>query len=292
MNLYFNTDTRRFQVSAGDSREVNALTFKRGDTTALAVRFVSAGAVVELGAGAAGKFGLKESGDYSGDYIASDTAWTKTGTGTSTVYTFNLNLATSEINALLANDADSVNVIAEMEYDASGVIVSSNTLTITIQNDVIKGDESGPTEISGGTPVNESVTISGTITPNATGDLLRAEPTIDFDYQWTTDGASTPPGSGTWDRLGYDSGQYVLVRYVDGVQSAAWSANSTVNLDPTSQTLFASTGAATGTATVSWKGNGTEGYLGSMKVNASYLYVVAEVDTTKPYWKKIALTAL
>ena len=172
MNLYFDLDTGVFCSSPGSRDTVSALSFKRGDTVSLAVRFISGIVVQELGVGATGKLGLKEQGEYDADFVASDAAWTKTGTGTSTVYTFNLNLATSELNALLnddgteGNDVASVDLMMEMEWTDGGVTTSSNTITATVHNDVVKGSESGPAEISEGTPVNEA---AASVTINPTG---------------------------------------------------------------------------------------------------------------------------
>ena len=147
MNLYFDLDTGVFCSGPGSRDTVSSLSFKRGDTVSLAVRFISGIIVQELGVGATGKLGLKESGEYDADFVASDTAWTKTGTGTSTVYTFELNLNTSELNALLGhdgtegNDVASVDLMMEMEWAVDGVTTSSNTITATVRNDVVKGSE-------------------------------------------------------------------------------------------------------------------------------------------------------
>ena len=147
-------------------------------------------------------------------------------------------------------------------------------------------------QISAGAPVNESVTISGTLSPDVTGTLLRVAPDIDWDYKWTSDGQQNPTPTGPWVLFGYNSenGEWALVYYSDGDLTSTWLAQTT-NLDPTAAVLIPF-GVNTGTPVIDWSGDGTEGYIGRMKVDADLLYVVAEVDTTKPYWKKIALTPI
>jgi hypothetical protein len=47
--------------------------------------------------GQQGKWDIKKT--FAGGFLANDAAFTKTGTGSSTVYQFDLNLNTSELNA-------------------------------------------------------------------------------------------------------------------------------------------------------------------------------------------------
>lgn len=170
MDLYFDLNKGQFVSSNGNGDLVSALRLKRGDTVEIVVRFCRGIVITELASGAAGKLGVKEVGDYDGDFVAAAPSWTKAGTGTSTTYTFQLNLDTEELDALLgvgaAEDVASVTLNFEMEFQVGDVITSSNTVTLTVDNDVIRGSESGPTDISGGTPVNET---AATVTINPTG---------------------------------------------------------------------------------------------------------------------------
>jgi hypothetical protein len=149
VTLYFDVSTRNFVTSPGYRDVVSALTFKRGDNLALAVKFCSGTTILELASGATGKMGMKEVGDFDGDLVGGALSWTKTGTGTSTVYTFDLNLNTAELNTLLgvgeAADVASVNLNMEMEYIVSGQVTSSNTILATVQNDVNRDEDETPT---------------------------------------------------------------------------------------------------------------------------------------------------
>jgi hypothetical protein len=141
MRVYINLDSSEFVLSPVLTQRVTTLFFTRRDTVPVEVQFVRAGAVVELGAGATGQIGLKTT--YTGDFLANDTAWTKIGTGTSTVYQFDLNLNTANLDAVFNPDAttDSVNCKIEVSWSVGGTITTTLPTTATIYNDVVRGDE-------------------------------------------------------------------------------------------------------------------------------------------------------
>ena len=166
MTLYFDLDSALLVSSPGTRDVVTSLNFKRGDSCTLSIQFVSSGVVQELDSGATGKLGVKAAGDYAGDYIAAAPTWIKTGTLTDTVYSFSINLATDEINALLSGSIPLVAAIAELEFIVGSIRTSSQTIPVTIYNDVIKGTESGPTDVATGAPVNG---VAATLTVDPAG---------------------------------------------------------------------------------------------------------------------------
>ena len=191
MNLYFDLDAGIFVSGPGTRDRVDRLSFKRGDTVSLAVRFLRGIVVQELASGATGQIGLKELGEYDADLVAGATSWTKTGTTTSTVYTFELGLNTAELNALLAHDATegndvaSVDLMFEMEVIAGGITTSSPTLTCTIQNDVIKNDELVPAPSAGQAPliladppVSAADAVPITLTITGITDPVSSDPVV------------------------------------------------------------------------------------------------------------------
>jgi hypothetical protein len=141
MRVYVNLDSSEFVVSPVLAQRVTTLFFTRRDTVPVEVQFVRGGAVVELGAAATGQIGLKTT--YTGDFLANDTAWTKTGTGTSTVYQFDLNLNTANLDAVFSPDAttDSVSCKIEVSWSVDGTITTTLPTTATIYNDVVRGNE-------------------------------------------------------------------------------------------------------------------------------------------------------
>jgi hypothetical protein len=155
MRVFIDLNSRAFVVSPVLTQRVTELLFTRRDNVPVEVQFVRNGAVVELGAGATGKMGLKK--DFDGDFLAFDSAWTKSGSGTSTIYTFGLNLNTVELDAEFPeDDEESIAARVEVEYADSGLISSTLPCSAVVFNDVIRGDEGVPTNAATSTFLLES----------------------------------------------------------------------------------------------------------------------------------------
>lgn len=144
MRVYINLDSSEFVVSPVLTQRVNTLYFTRRDTVPVEVQFVRGGSVVELGAGASGQIGIKKT--FTGNFLASDTAWTKTGTGTTTVYTFDLNLNTSNMDSEFSpdNDTSSISAKIEVTWAVGSTITTTLPTEAVIYNDVIRGGEGAP----------------------------------------------------------------------------------------------------------------------------------------------------
>ena len=143
MRVYINLDTNEPVVSPVLTQRVNTFYFVRRDVVPVEVQFVRSGAVVELGAGATGAIGLKTT--YAGSFLANDSGWTKTGTGSSTVYTFDLNLNTTELNTEFTVDTlDSITCKLEVSWSVSGTTSSTMPTSAVVYNDVIRGSEGAP----------------------------------------------------------------------------------------------------------------------------------------------------
>jgi hypothetical protein len=173
MRVYVNLDSNEFVVSPVLTQRVNTLFFVRRDTVPVEVQFVRGGSVVELGAGATGAIGIKKT--FSGNFLATDSAWTKTGTGTSTVYQFDLNLNTANMDTEFSNDNATASIDAKIEVSWTVSSTTSSTLptTATVYNDVIRGGEGVPTSTAaafallqapGGTIYRLSVDNDGVVT--------------------------------------------------------------------------------------------------------------------------------
>jgi hypothetical protein len=140
VRVYINLDTSEFVVSPVLTQRVNTHYFVRRDTVPVEVQFVRGGAVVELGAGATGQLGIKKT--YAGSFLANDAGWTQTGTGTSTVYQFDLALNTTELNAEFPADTEaSITAKLEVSWTVSGTTSSTMPTECVIYNDVIRGTE-------------------------------------------------------------------------------------------------------------------------------------------------------
>lgn len=145
MRVYVNLDSNEFVVSPVLTQRVSTLFFVRRDTVPVEVQFVRGGTVVELGAGATGAIGMKKT--FTGSFLASDSAWTKSGTGAATIYQFDLNLNTTAMDAEFSPDAttDSITAKIEVSWSVGGTTSSTLPATAQIFNDVIRGTEGVPT---------------------------------------------------------------------------------------------------------------------------------------------------
>jgi len=143
MRLFLDLDTRSFIESAQFQRAVSSLVLKRRDHLPVDVQFLRSGVVVGLAEGATGKLGLKADKDFNGPFAASGLEWTKSGTGDATTYRFDLSLNTVQINALFAGvpTPSSVALMLEIEWAEADLRTSSNTLAVTLENDIVRGDE-------------------------------------------------------------------------------------------------------------------------------------------------------
>ena len=141
MRIAIDLDDRTIRTWAG--QVVSSLTLKRRDRFPVEVRFLRGGVVQELPSGATGCLGIKADKDFNGQFVASGLAWTKSGTGIAATYVFDLNLNTVQISALFAGvpTPSSVALMLEIEWAEGNIRTSSNTLPITLENDIIRGDE-------------------------------------------------------------------------------------------------------------------------------------------------------
>ncbi len=152
MRLYLDLDTRAFIESPQFPRTLQFITLKRRDRIPLDIQFLKGAIVSELAEDAAGRLGLKADKDFNGPFAACDLAWVKSGTGATTGYRFDLNLNTVQIDALFAGvpTPGSVVLMLEIEWTEGDLRTTSNTLIVTLENDIVRGDEGMPAE---GTPI-------------------------------------------------------------------------------------------------------------------------------------------
>ena len=152
MRLHWDLDLGYLVRTPGTDIRLVSLEFKRGDATTLDLLFYRSGVSVLLGAGFDIRFALKEKNRYDADpvvYTASFTEDTNNKT-----YTARPSLNTTELNALLqvdntnSNDLASVELAGEVSYrigSNSDEWLSTQTLKVTVHNDVVRGEEGTPT---------------------------------------------------------------------------------------------------------------------------------------------------
>ena len=141
LELDLDIDTRRF-CSTITGRLITQLDLKRRDKDLIELQFIRAGVVQEM-AGYTANAGMKPAGEYATTFLSSG-PFAKSGSGTSTVYSAELNLNTIEMDAAFASEPASIMAMLEVEWSAGSVISSSTTLPVKVANDVIRGDEGTP----------------------------------------------------------------------------------------------------------------------------------------------------
>jgi len=132
--LYYDLDLLLWTSAAGGIARQPNLVLGQSDSIAFAVQFVRSGVVIEL---TAPQFicGIKPINDVAGDYLCQTTTVVKTGSTTSTVYTFTLLLDSDELRAWLLTVTAVSNYAAFSIRDTVNLIATLPAITCTILPD-------------------------------------------------------------------------------------------------------------------------------------------------------------
>lgn len=141
MRIYLDLDSRKLMSSP--IRALSKLEFKRRDNDTIELQFLRDGQVQELPTGTSARLGIKINADYDSEFLALTTL-TKSGTGTDTIYSGELNLHTTAIATAFASEPVTFDGMLEVEWTTGVAVSSSKTLPVTLFNDVIRGDEGDP----------------------------------------------------------------------------------------------------------------------------------------------------
>ena len=141
MRIYLDIDSRRLFSAPG--RPLSKLEFKRRDNDAIELIFLREDVAQELAAGTIAKIGVKADAAFDSEFLAVATL-AKTGTGTSTVYSGELNFNTAEMATAFSAEPSTLAAMLEIEWITGSSLSSSKTLPVTLHNDVIRGDEGEP----------------------------------------------------------------------------------------------------------------------------------------------------
>ncbi len=131
MKFYIDIATRRFVRGPASSIPLDRLFLKRRDKIDVEIVFVEKSAIVPTPSGTSFSTGLKTA--------FSDTAFLALSDSTGL-----LDLYTTAIEALFANDPASVSVLLEVKTSRPGEETRTSTLGVDIENSVILGDETAP----------------------------------------------------------------------------------------------------------------------------------------------------
>lgn len=296
MQIFIDIDSRKLIRGVANSQPVTTLDFKRGDDTTLEVIFVRSNLQKELATGTVIAFGVKNDGEFDGVPLVYDNDFTKTGTGATTVYTATPSFNTAPLNALLnldsdtANDKKMVTLMGEITWldGVSGAITSSETFTVRVFNDVIRGDEAapaaGPNPIGTTAPTSSGLMITGTLT-DGTDSVIFPELIEDSVVAGKKSYVNTP-GVGAyscqWDS--FDLKFYLSASPPLSGITSVWSCADDV-ATPDLGTTWIPVGPATGTPVVA--GSNFTASPPYFRVDGGFLYV-----QEAGVWKKVALSAL
>ena len=140
MQLYIDTDTNGFITDPTFKAPLTQVSFKRGDSATINLSFVSGVSSLSAVNSRTLKFGIKKDGDYDGEYLVFTNEYTTNGYN----YVLKPSFNTTTLNNLLSGDTPSVAGMLEVTWIVSGDEFSSNTLLVTINNDVNKNDVNPP----------------------------------------------------------------------------------------------------------------------------------------------------
>jgi hypothetical protein len=184
--LYYDLDLLLWTSAAGGLARQPNLVLGQSDSIAFAVQFVRSGVVIEL-TSPAWICGIKPINDVAGDYLCQTTTGVKTGSTTTTVYTFTLLLDSTELRAWLLTVTAVSNYAAFSIRDTVNLIATLPAITCTILPDYT---------LEGTTPTDASGTLIVDSGQTFTVHKSFAMPTTDGfnNYVLKTDGA----GVGSW----------------------------------------------------------------------------------------------
>jgi len=231
--LFYDLDLLRFTTVAGGIARQPNLVLGQSDSIAFAVQFVRSGVVIEL-TSPAWICGIKPINDVAGDYLCQTTTGIKTGTGTSTVYTFTLLLDSTELRAWLLTVTAVSNYAAFSIRDTVNLIATLPAITCTILPDyTLEGTT--PTDASGTLVVDSGATF--------TVHKTFAMPTDDGqnNYVLKTNGA----GVGSWaaDTAGTGTVTNVAVTTANGVSGTVANPTASAAITLTLGAITPTTGA-------------------------------------------------
>jgi hypothetical protein len=265
--LYYDLDLLLWTSAVGGIARQPNLVLGQSDSIDFAVQFVRSGVVIEL---TSPQFicGIKPINDVAGDYLCLTTTAVKTGSTTSTVYTFTLLLDSDELRAWLLTVTAVSNYAAFSIRDTVNLIATLPAITCTILPDyTLEGTT--PTAASGTLIVDSGATF--------TVHKTFAMPTTDGfnNYVLKTNGA----GVGSWavDSAGTGTVQSVSVTTANGVSGTVVTSTTTPAITIALAAITPTTGAFSSTTDSSSHTTGAVTIAGGLGVSRN-LYVNANAS--------------
>lgn len=290
MKIFVNVESRQLQTAVGDSRQVSTLAFKRGDGASVEIIFVRDGVQVELTTGSIVTFGAKLSGKYDANALVLENGFALSGSGSTASYIGAPSFNTVDLDAALEKDGDDTNDVPYLDLmgeiswtdGPDGPPTSTDTFTVHVANDVLRGDEGMPTQaafpIGTSIPSNGSIQISGTLTSDGTTAVTFPE------MAYSGDSGGKPAYAS-----GSKSCQYIEPEWILTSESPAaqWKSSEDVATPDlvTSWTPQTTPGVGTATGSPNITRTAPDSAPPFFYVNDGFLYV-----QDAGYWKSTPLT--
>ncbi len=128
-------DLEQAKLLSWAQAELSGRKVRRRDTVPLELKAVKGGVFQELPTDTAMYAVLKNPESPGATALASAGSFTRSGAGSSAVYTMSLNLNTAPLNAAFASEPASVAAVLEIKLLSAFFRLSSEPLVVTVQND-------------------------------------------------------------------------------------------------------------------------------------------------------------
>ena len=219
MKLYLDLDTRAFYPAPSPVASIKRIQFKRRDTEFIQIIFAQKSKPIELPTGYVGTLGIKKFNQFNSNYIAVAPNWQVVSVDGVTAYGFYLNFFTSEIETAFSTIAlgGALQAMLEVQWKnialPNPVINSSVTLAVSINNDVIRGDEGVPSPATNdfrATQIESEAGVDNTkwMTPLRTAQAIAALGGAFY--------SATPPPNPSEGQIWTDSNDFTSYQYLEG----------------------------------------------------------------------------
>lgn len=208
MRLIADRDTGKFLLGPGTTQLLAEIREKRSPAAEVEVQFLRGVTPQELPADASGKFNIKAAGEFDSQPLAAALAWTKTGTGIDTIYTFTVGLINDVLDALLG-------------------IEDPTLFTVVAATDLFTSAESPP--IGALIQYESDDTLPAPLLPNQDYFVITAGHTVtDWKVSLASEGTpvdvtDTGTGNHFWTRAGNDIESVTLMAAME------WTADGRTN---------------------------------------------------------------
>jgi hypothetical protein len=144
--LTIDIDQQKIVTDPSATTIVSAIAAKRGDSNILEIQFVRDGIGVEMDNSTTYKLGIKNKSALSAGYLVYSTTFTKSGVGTSALYTVAPTWETTDMAAAFTAKSEPTTLALglEIQWSLSGVDKRTQIVTLNIENELNRSGSPSP----------------------------------------------------------------------------------------------------------------------------------------------------